>query len=123
MCGALGGAVGFLPANPWGRRSRWCRDPEDGHLGVAQIDRRVPQPSQRAGLLRAHLLEARQPGRVVAEEAAAVDRHGEPEARVDAGDDAGQVAAPGDAGDADPLRIDLGKERSSEWARMTAATA
>ncbi len=49
------------------------------------------------------------PDAVVAEEAAAVNGNGGFESMVETGNDAGEIAAPTDAGDSDARRIDIGK--------------
>ncbi len=82
-------------------------DPEHRHLRAREVDRRVPalQPELRG--VRPELLELAEPGAVVAEETAAVNRHGAAKAVVHARDDAREIAAPRDAGEADARGVDL----------------
>ena len=85
------------------------RHPEHGHLALAQPDRRVP-PTEPAGrFCRSQSLEIGKPNRILAQKTAAVDGHGEAKPGIDTRHNARQVAAPRDARDPDPLRIDSGQ--------------
>ena len=99
-------------------------DEEDRGPHARQVARGVEVRHPPIPLLGPHLLESGEPGAVLVEEAAAVDRHGDLQPVVDPRDDARQVAAPADAGDADPVAVDLlPARRRSAWPRSTAATA
>ena len=60
---------------------------------------------------------------VLVEEATSVDRDGDLQPVVDPRDDARQVAAPADPGDADPVAVDLLARGQDACPRSTAATA
>ncbi len=91
--------------------------PEDGHFGLRQIDRRIPQRQPFSGDPRAKLAKRRRPERLFAQESATVDRSGKLETLVDPRGNAGQIATPGDARQPDLLGVDV-SERPQQGIRQ-----
>src|ERR1019366_9419980 len=82
-------------------------DEQHWHLRLAEIFRRLEILDPGLAPIVRHLAEGRHPDAVLVEEAATVDGDGDLEATVHTGDDACQIAAPANAGNADPIRIDV----------------
>ena len=76
---------------------------KDGAFDACHMAGRVPFCHPSGAGVRGHLVEPLGlPDAVLVEESAAIDGHGGLEAVVHAGDDAGEIAAPGDAGERGP---------------------
>ena len=96
--------------------------PEHGHLRAAQIRDGSHQPIHRAARLGTQFPQLG-PRRRLVVEAAAVDRDRELEPGIDARDDAGEVAAPGDPGHSGAVRIHLGQGAKQRMRQDGLATA
>ena len=85
-------------------------DEQDRHATRRKVLGRIVERQPFHAVLGGHLGEVRaDPVAVVAQESASVDRHGRPEAIVQAGDDAGQIAAPRNAGERRSAGVDFGQ--------------